>query len=151
MKSGWWLAIAVAAGVATGIAWPPPPIPRAQKVSDSTQTLPTAESLRRLPPEAVAQVSQGLRWPGEGSGTGEASAEGPWKLAGIIRDPATAALVQLATGKIERFEAGSTLPDGSTVTRVGSDEVTIERDGCARSYRLHHPPPAENGGCIATQ
>ena len=149
VKPGWWLAMTVAAGLIVGIAWPPPPISRAQQARDSAWTLPAAESLKRVPTEAVTEVGQGLRWSGEAAA--DPTAEGPWKLVGIIRGPAPAALVQLAAGKIEQYAEGSTLPDGSVVTRIGDDEATIEREGCARLHRLHHPPPAETGDCIAKQ
>lgn len=151
MKPGWWLAAAVAAGLAAGVAWPPPPIPRSQKAGDSAWALATAESLVRLPPDAATEVGKNLRWLGEAADAGEDSPDGPWRLVGIMRGPAPAALVQLATGKIEGYAEGSALPDGSTLTLIKEDEVTIERSGCAQVHRLHHPTPAENSGCIAKQ
>ena len=151
MKPGWWLAAAVAAGLAAGIAWPPPPIPRSQKTGDSAWVLSTADSLVRLPPDAATEVGRNVRWLGEAADAGDGSQGGPWKLVGIMHDPAPAALIQLATGKIEGYTEGSTLPDGSTLALINEDEVTIERSGCAQVHRLHHPPPSESSDCIAKQ
>lgn len=152
MKATWWFVLAAVAGLAVGAAWPPPPIPKSQQASGSAGALPTVEALQRLPPGAANQVGKGIRWSGEtGEVGGTAGNQGTWKLAGIVRAPAPAALLRLATGKIEDFPEGATLPDGSRLVRVEGDGVTVERDGCRQVHQLHHPLPKDSSGCPAQQ
>lgn len=152
MKAAWWFALAAVAGLAVGAAWPPPPIPKSQLATGAAGALPTHEALQRLPPGAVAQVGQGIHWAGEAADAGgPIGSQGAWKLAGIVRAPAPAALVRLATGKIEDFTEGAALPDGSRLVSIEGDGVTVERDGCRQVHQLHRPRPTDSSGCPAQQ
>lgn len=152
LKPGWWLAIALSVGIVTGLAWPPPPIPRAQRATEVAWSLPSSDALQRLPAGAADAIKQNLRWAGEAAVTAEdAEASSQWRLAGIVRGPSPAVLVQLATGKIEEYAQDAELPDGTRVARIDSDTVIFEREGCAQEHRLHHPPPQEDSDCVAKQ
>lgn len=142
MKWRWWLAAALVAGLVAGVAWPPPPIPRATLASAETWQLPSPAELARFDPATVEQVRAGVSWLGETPDAVESAAQGPWKLAGIVFSPEPLALVQPASGKLQELPVGSTLPDGSTLVRLDADGMTTERDGCQQLYQLHRGQPA---------
>lgn len=150
MRPALWLGIATACGVMAGVAWPPPPIPRAQQL-DPPWVLPQEAGLAWYSSEDYQRTRQDIRWLGENAG-GAASAEaGTWRLMGILTTPEPAALImRQGDKKVARVEVGGALPDGSTVRAIQRDSITAEADGCRTTYRLYGlAPVAASGDCDA--
>ena len=148
-----WLAVASAVGVVAGVAWPPPPIPRAQQV-DAPWSLPATDVVQRDARDDFQAVRRTVAWQGDRRDGGSRGADGEpdnrWRLAGLVADPSPVALV-LRGGESSpvRLSVGDTLPDGSTVRDIRHDGITTESEGCRTVYRLHRQAPVETSGDCA--
>jgi|UPI0004B908C0 hypothetical protein len=151
MRPALWMALAGVAGLAIGAAWPPPPIPAA-KQAPPAWSLPTPAELQRHSKDDFQAARRGIRWVGEGT-AGDTAAAGPtaWRLAGIVTTPAPVALVlrEGKAAKVERIEAGGTLPDGSRLLEVARGSIVAELDGCRTVYQLHRRAPVTTDACPA--
>ncbi|MCR6686524.1 hypothetical protein [Pseudoxanthomonas sp.] len=152
-------ALTAVAGLAAGAAWPPPPIPKSQEGTDGW-ALPE-HGLQRLSPKAMDEAGS-IRWLGDGSGDGQVQ---EWRLVGILQAPQPVALVMVAAtqpsaqggrqkqkparGQSLRLEPGAALPDGSLLAAIERDTITVERDGCRRTYKLYRPQPVSTSGACA--
>ncbi|HET6396158.1 MAG TPA: hypothetical protein VFF91_04900 [Pseudoxanthomonas sp.] len=143
-KLGLIFAACAVAGVVAGAAWPPPPIPKNR--DDAGEWALPRDALARLPQDAVAQASKS-RWVGDASGE-DSQAPQQWRLAGILQAPQPVALV-VGQGKQKtnlRLEPGAALPDGSRLTGIEGDTITVDRDGCQLVYQLYRPQPVRSTG-----
>ncbi len=139
------VAACAVAGVALGAAWPPPPIPK-NRESAAGWSLP-ANALERLPKAASEQAGQ-LRWLGQGDAGGDGTQRQEWRLAGVLQTPQPVALV-MTPGKQKqnfRLEPGATLPDGSRLSGIEGDTVTVQRGECTLVYQLHRSQPIRTTG-----
>ncbi len=155
-----WLALSAAAGLVLGIAWPPPPIPRAQAEAGEW-LLPEASSLARHSNTDMTEVTRAMRWNGEAIGV-TPGMRGNWRLAGFVNDPNPAALIMpqstnatparpappprrpggtqgasAAMPQAQRVVPGDLLPDGSKLVAIEGDTITTELDGCQLVYQLY--------------
>lgn len=143
------LAAAAVLGVVTGVAWPPPPIPRAQQL-EPPWALPAADTLQRYSQDQFQAARRSVGWQGEDVAGGAGDSGGPdrgWRLAGLVAGPELAALI-LRGGESAptRVQVGGSLPDGSTVRDIRHDGITTESGGCLTVYRLHRQAPVDTSG-----
>lgn len=135
-RSTLWFSLSAAAGLIVGLAWPPPPIPRAGAEA-AEWSIPSAEELSRYSPEASSKITREMRW-----GNGALLADGTisdWRLAGLSNSSERAILVMDAkkTGEAKRISIGQPLPDGSILTVIDGDKITTRLDACERTYQLY--------------
>lgn len=144
------VALACAAGLVAGLAWPPPPIPRSQLARADDWVLPSPAALDRASQEAMQAARTGLRWVGDPDG-GEGSLEsGPWKLMGLVEGPEPTALVSHGAAML-RLAKGDILPDGRRVEDVQRDRITVDDGSCRETYRLYRSGPIARSGSCAEQ
>lgn len=107
--------------------------------------LPTAAELERSS-AALSAAADGVDWVGEGGGGGPTV---QWQLLGLVgRYDERAVLGRVGSDPlIKRFRSGDILPDGSTLVRVGTDGIVIDRDGC----QIRRPLYATVKGSESTQ
>lgn len=150
MRHALWLAVAGAAGLAVGAAWPPPPIPASQQAA-AGWSLPAPAQLERHSKDGFQQAKRGIRWVGEEAGTGSQAGPSPWRLAGILATPTPAALVlrEGKNAKAEQVQVGGTLPDGSRLREIGRNQIVAELDGCRIVYELYRQAPVKADDCPA--
>lgn len=138
-----WLAACLVVGIVVGAAWPPPPIPRSQQVTDEAIPLPGADQLSRFSADSFQAARTTAKWLGDKS-EGAASGSGEWRLAGVLTSATPAILVlKSGAGQIDRFIVGSTLPDGSELISIDRGKVTTELDSCRRVYQMYRDQPVE--------
>ena len=131
-------------GLILGIAWPTPELPPVPKNQDDTWNPATPEQLSRFSDKDLQLANQGMRWVGDRTATGEAA----WRFAGVVKSPQPNALI-LTTGNnavtVLNLQVGDTLPDGSRVTGIDRDKITVSQNNlgksCTRTYQLHHKKP----------
>ena len=138
-----WLAACLVVGIVVGAAWPPPPIPRSQQVTDEAIPLPGADQLSRFSADSFQAARTTAKWLGDKS-EGAASGSGEWRLAGVLTSATPAILVLKSGGDIGRFAVGSTLPDGSKLTLIDKGKVVTELDSCRRVYQMYRDRPIES-------
>lgn len=144
-------AIAVVAGVTTGLVWPALPLPKLSKASGDW-SLPPGRDIARHVPQDMATVASDMRWKGVGKDGGTASAEGhaTWQLAGILHQQ-TATILTMPSGQATeatRVAVGDVLPDGSKLLSIKGDQVVTQHDNCLTTYAMFHATPvAQSDGC----
>lgn len=140
-----YLGAALLAGVATGAAWPPPPLPKAQNGS-AAWSLPNAADMLRHVPQDMAAVTAQFRWKGDTGGLpGERS---NWRLAGVVNKDGPAILVMTPDkpDSPQRIEIGGQLPDGSVLQSAQGDHATTRRDACTKTYQLFQAEAVDSSG-----
>lgn len=146
-RHGVILAAALTVGIATGAAWPPPPLPKV-KLGEASWSLPAAKDLLRHVPQDMAAVTASMRWKGSQGGAGE---RGAWKLVGIVNKGGAIAILAAAADKpedVKRIAIGEALPDGSVLQSVRGDLATTKRDSCLMTYQPYVPEAVEkSAGC----
>lgn len=142
-----WLLLggALLVGVATGAAWPPPPLPKAQTGSTAWNLPASADMLRHVPQDMAAVTSQ-FRWKGDAGGSlGERST---WRLAGVVSKDGPAILVMTPDkpDTPQRIALGGRLPDGSILQSARGDHATTRRDACTKTYQLFQAEAVDSSG-----
>lgn len=138
-----WMLIAgcAVAGCVGGLAWPPPPIPRAEKQS-SAWVLPSPPPRAPSSEDLSTSGLSAIRW--DGDRTGAAEGDAVWRFAGIATGTAAVALIDIkGTKELGRYPVGSALPDGSKLSGITRDSITSEQGACRRSYALYHTQTVE--------
>lgn len=143
-------ALACVLGLTAGLIWPPPAIPRAQLVQQDTWSLPGEAALERLSPEDMQRARSGLRWIGEGDPAEGGAATGPWQLLGLVEGPEPMALL-MASGQVQRFARGASLPDGRAVLAIERSRITVGDEACKETYRLYDTKPVDRSGTCPEQ
>lgn len=139
-------------GLVIGIAWPPPPVPRAPENANAW-TPPGTGQLERFSAEAFASAST-ARWLGDESDPVPGSATAvTWRLAGFLEAPESQALIIVSSEPrvAQRISAGEPLADGSRLIGIERDTITVERDGCERVYQLYRDQPVRSSGACASE
>jgi len=139
----------LAAGIAIGAAWPPPPIPKTSG-QEGEWVLPDAATLERFSADAFASASKGLKW--EGAAATEEAARKSWRLAGFLYGADTFALIESegAARRAQQAKPGDALPDGSRLAGIERDTITTELDGCRQVYQLYRPKPISRSDACDT-
>lgn len=140
----YWLILmaSTAVGLASGTAWPPPPLPKL--AADNTEwVLPSSGDIPRHSPQDMAEVTAKIRWHGNAGSAQQGKSE--WRLAGILEDAEQAVLVTPAAdpSKPERIVINGELPDGSRLVAVKGDRVKSLLDKCTTTYQLFQAQPIE--------
>jgi len=102
--------------------------------------IPAPGDLERSSASQFAAI-RGVSWVGANAGEGSPGAE--WVLLGLV-GPSTdrAALIRASNDPlIRRLQPGDTLPDGSKLESVGSNEVVVVREGCRLRRPLYPAAP----------
>lgn len=136
----------IVAGLTIGAAWPPPPIPPYR--DDVGQwSLPPQEQVARFSADAFAQAGK-LRWHADrADGSDAPSAAVAWQLVGLTEAERTQVLViEAGARQARRLVTGESLPDGSRLTGIDGDTITVALDGCERVYQMHRKQPIRSSG-----
>lgn len=136
------------AGIGAGLLWPVT-VPRADAQAEPSWNMPRGVAALRPTEKEFAAVRDSAAWGATGPGA-EASKRPSWRLAGIIAEPAPAALI-LVQGEQEprRLGVGQQLPDGSAVKEIGDDAIRFDRDGCLYELALYTIVETAVPGCPA--
>ncbi len=51
-----------------------------------------------------------------------------WRLVGIVQQSASKQVLIMAEGKLDTYQQGQSLPDGSVITAIDEDFMTIKKD-----------------------
>lgn len=139
-------------GLLIGVAWPPPPIPKAPENANAWAP-PGAGQLERFSADAFASAST-ARWLGEESDPVPGSETAPtWRLAGFLETPEPRALIIVSTEPrtAKRISVGEPLADGSRLIGIERDTITVEDDGCERVFQLYRDQPVRSSGACAPE
>ncbi|WP_158636528.1 hypothetical protein [Luteimonas marina] len=148
-----WMSACAATGLALGVAWPPPPIPKARG-AEGEWTLPDARTLARFSADNYKQATGSVQW---GDNAAEGAQSQAWRLAGfLLTSPDSTALIETVgtrgvKAKVVHAKPGDALPDGARLLAINGDKITSELDGCKSVRQLYRKLPiSRSGECDAT-